>query len=89
MPGSGAYSLAAWQDHILLPRELEEHVDITARSVDEAARVLIIICLWLFAGRPTGLKLKELLQEQFSSPRPTVVGVTRDVAALLGLRVTM
>ncbi|KAJ6528866.1 hypothetical protein B0H19DRAFT_1083208 [Mycena capillaripes] len=89
MPGSGVYSLAAWQDHILVPRELEPHVSITAYSVDEGARALIILCLWLFAGRPRGLKLKELLQEQFPSPRPTIDGATGGHIALFGLRVSI
>ncbi|KAJ7780663.1 hypothetical protein DFH07DRAFT_765179 [Mycena maculata] len=89
MPGSGAYSLAAWQDYILQPHELEDHVSISARSVDKGARALIILCLWLFVGRPTGLKLKELLQEQFPSPRLTVEGATRSELALFGLRVSI
>ncbi|KAJ6610242.1 hypothetical protein B0H10DRAFT_1953955, partial [Mycena sp. CBHHK59/15] len=89
MPGSGPYSLAAWQDHILIPRELDERVSISARSVDEGARTLITLCLWLFAGRPTGLKFKEILQEQFPWPRPAVDGATRGEQAVFGLQVTM
>ncbi|KAJ7917058.1 hypothetical protein B0H13DRAFT_1870591 [Mycena leptocephala] len=89
MPGSGVYSLAAWQDHILLAREGEENVSITARSVDEGARALITFCFWLFAGRPTGLKLKEILQEQFASPQPTVDGPARNAVALFGLKVSI
>ncbi|KAF7372654.1 hypothetical protein MVEN_00128500 [Mycena venus] len=42
-----------------------------------------------FAGRPTGLKFKELLQEQFPSPRPSVDGDIRDEMALLGLHVSI
>lgn len=68
---------------------MDEHVTITARSIDEGARALIALCLWLFAGRPPGLKLKEILQEQFPSPRPTVEGATRNELALFALRVTM
>ncbi|KAJ6615347.1 hypothetical protein B0H10DRAFT_2220379 [Mycena sp. CBHHK59/15] len=70
MPGAGSYSFAARQDHLLMPCEaaMDDHVIISASSIDEGARTLIILCLWLFAGRPTGLKLKELLQEQFPSP---------------------
>ncbi|KAJ6604997.1 hypothetical protein B0H10DRAFT_2195564, partial [Mycena sp. CBHHK59/15] len=89
MPGSGPYSLAAWQDHILIPRELDERVSISARSVDEGARTLITLCLWLFAGRPTGLKFKEILQEQFPWPRPAVDGATRGEQAVFGLQVTI
>ncbi|KAJ6455611.1 hypothetical protein C8R47DRAFT_1250722 [Mycena vitilis] len=89
MPGSGQYSLAAWQDHILVPRELEDRVSITARSVDEGARALIVLCFWFFAGRPTGLKFKEVVQEQFVSPRPTVDGVTLGEQAVFGLQVTI
>ncbi|KAJ6570342.1 hypothetical protein B0H10DRAFT_1964752 [Mycena sp. CBHHK59/15] len=56
MPRAGSYSFAAWQDHLLMPCEaaMDDHVIISASSIDE--------------GRPTGLKLKELLQEQFPSP---------------------
>lgn len=92
MPGAGAYSLSAWQDHILSPRDMHDDDDrivITARSVDEGARVLIMVALWIFSGRPTGLKFKELLQEQFASPRPTVDGTIRDPIALFGLHVSM
>ena len=89
MPGSGAYSLAAWQDHILVPRQGEEYVSIAAQSIDVGARALIILCLWLFSGRPKGLKLKEVLQEQFPSPRPTVYGATGSHISLFGLQVSM
>ncbi|KAJ7713907.1 hypothetical protein B0H14DRAFT_3171504 [Mycena olivaceomarginata] len=92
MPGAGAYSLSAWQDHILSPRDMHDDDDrivITARSVDEGARVLIMVALWIFSGRPTGLKFKELLQEQFASPRPTVDGTIRDPIALFGLHVSI
>jgi hypothetical protein len=88
MPGSGAYSFAAWQDHILRPRDMDDHLVITARSIDEGARTLIIAVLWLFAGRPTGLKLKELLQEHFPSPRPSVDGPIRE-ETLISLHVSM
>ncbi|KAJ7736245.1 hypothetical protein DFH07DRAFT_986936 [Mycena maculata] len=89
MPGAGSYSFAAWQDHLLLPREIamDDHVIIAASSIDEGARTLIILCFWLFAGRPTGLKLKEVLQEQFPSPRPTIEGPTGNGPALFALRV--
>ncbi|KAJ6526049.1 hypothetical protein B0H19DRAFT_1084657 [Mycena capillaripes] len=89
MPGSGAYSLAAWQDHILVPRQGEERVSIAAQSIDVGARALIILCFWLFSGRPKGLKLKEVLQEQFPSPRPTVYGATGNHLSLFGLQVSI
>ncbi|KAJ7872467.1 hypothetical protein B0H14DRAFT_2570205 [Mycena olivaceomarginata] len=92
MPGAGAYSLSVWQDHILSPRDMHDDDDrivITARSVDEGARVLIMVALWIFSGRPTGLNFKELLQEQFASPRPTVDGTIRDPIALFGLHVSI
>ncbi|KAJ7899116.1 hypothetical protein B0H14DRAFT_3423945 [Mycena olivaceomarginata] len=91
MPGAGAYSLSAWQDHILSPRDMhdDDHVVITARSIDEGARVLIMVALWVISGRPTGLKFKELLQEQFASPCPTVDSTIRDPIALFGLHVSM
>lgn len=89
-PGSGANSFAAWQDHMLIPHETGDYVSINARSVDEGALALITLSFWLFAGRPTGgLKLKEVLQEQFASPRPTVMGFTSSMGALFGLRVSM
>ncbi|KAJ7467795.1 hypothetical protein B0H11DRAFT_2046409 [Mycena galericulata] len=91
MPGAGSYSFASWQDYILLPREAEmdEHVTITAHSIDEGARALIVLSLWLFAGRPVGLKMKEVLQEQFVSPRPTVDGISNNDFSLFALRVTI
>ncbi|KAJ7727573.1 hypothetical protein B0H16DRAFT_1778505 [Mycena metata] len=89
-PGSGANSFAAWQDHMLIPHETGDYVSINARSVDEGALALITLSFWLFAGRPTGgLKLKEVLQEQFASPRPTVMGFTSSMGALFGLRVSI
>ncbi|KAJ7803845.1 hypothetical protein B0H14DRAFT_2612991 [Mycena olivaceomarginata] len=66
-----------------------KHIVHTARSVDEGARILIMVALWIFSGRPTGLKFKELLQEQFASPRPTVDGTVRDPIALFGLHVSI
>ncbi|KAJ7502042.1 hypothetical protein B0H11DRAFT_2223938 [Mycena galericulata] len=91
MPGAGSYSFASWQDYIILPREavMDEHVTITARSIDEGARALIVLLLWLFAGRPLGLKMKEVLQEQFTSPRPTVDGISHNVCSLFALRVAI
>ncbi|KAJ7017101.1 hypothetical protein C8F04DRAFT_1406216 [Mycena alexandri] len=91
MPGSGANSLSAWQIHIqsAVPpiQDPPAHLTITARSIDEGARVLIMHCLWLFAGRPSGLKSKELLDEQFPSPRPAIDGPLRSEVALFGLQV--
>ncbi|KAJ7483132.1 hypothetical protein B0H11DRAFT_2021178, partial [Mycena galericulata] len=91
MPGAGSYSFASWQDYIMLPREdvMDEHVTITARSIDEGARALIVLSLWLFAGRPVGLKMKEVLQEQFISPRPTVDGISNNDFSLFALRVAI
>ncbi|KAJ7491633.1 hypothetical protein B0H11DRAFT_2399060 [Mycena galericulata] len=88
MPGAGSYSFASWQDYIILPREAEidEHVTITAHSIDEGARALIVLSLWLFAGRPVGLKMKEVLQEQFTSPRPTVDGISNNLFLRSGLQ---
>lgn len=91
MPGAGSFSFAAWQDHMLVPREaaMDDNVLITARSIDEGARALIILSIWFFAGRPIALKMKEILQEQFPSPRPTVEGGQRTELALFALRVKM
>ncbi|KAJ6461825.1 hypothetical protein C8R47DRAFT_1202348 [Mycena vitilis] len=89
MPGPGAYSFSAWQDHILFPRELGERVSIDARSVDEGARALITLCFWLSAGRPTGLKFKEVVQEQFPPPRPSIDGVMQGEQGLFGLNVSI
>ncbi|KAJ7700694.1 hypothetical protein B0H17DRAFT_1128559 [Mycena rosella] len=90
IPGAGSYSFSAWQDHILLPHERgDQYIHLTARSVDEGARALITLCLWQYAGRPASLKLKELLQEQFPSARPTVEGATSHQQALFSLRVTI
>ncbi|KAJ7181957.1 hypothetical protein C8R46DRAFT_1068792 [Mycena filopes] len=88
MPGSGAHSFAAWQEYMLSPHEMADFVSISAGSIDEAARTLIALSIWLFSGRPTGLKLKEVLQEQFPSPRPVVIGASRDFF-LFGLQVTI
>ncbi|KAK7041221.1 hypothetical protein R3P38DRAFT_3453507 [Favolaschia claudopus] len=85
MPGSGAFAMAAWQNHLLMPREMDEHVTITAGSVDEGARALIVLCLWL-CSRPTSVKLKELVNEQFTSPRPTIENAHLGERGLWGLR---
>ncbi|KAJ6572961.1 hypothetical protein B0H10DRAFT_2106153 [Mycena sp. CBHHK59/15] len=90
MPGAGTYSFSRWQDHIISSdRGDDDSISITAASVDEGARTLIIVCLWLFAGRPTGSKLKEVLQEQFPSPRPSVEGAIHRESALFSLQVTI
>ncbi|KAJ7504657.1 hypothetical protein B0H11DRAFT_2187096 [Mycena galericulata] len=91
MPGAGSYSFASWQDYIILPREavMDEHVTITACSIDEGAHALIVLSLWLFAGRLVGLKMKEVLQEQFTSPPPTVDGITHKDFSLFALRVAI
>ncbi|KAJ7025218.1 hypothetical protein C8F04DRAFT_140746 [Mycena alexandri] len=89
-PGSGANSFGLWQDHMLGLHADGDSVSIRARSVDLAARTLVSIAIWLFVDRPAGgLKLKEVLQEQFPSPRPTVVGVTQNMAGLFDLHVTV
>ncbi|KAK7021463.1 hypothetical protein R3P38DRAFT_3540916 [Favolaschia claudopus] len=85
MPGSGAFAMAAWQNHLLMPREMDDHVTITASSVDEGARALIVLCLWL-CSRPTSVKLKELVNEQFTSPRPTIENAHLGEKGLWGLR---
>ncbi|KAK6988968.1 hypothetical protein R3P38DRAFT_2803911 [Favolaschia claudopus] len=85
MPGSGAFAMAAWQNHLLMPREMDEHVTITASSVDEGARALIVLCLWL-CSRRTSVKLKELVNEQFTSPRPTIENAHLGERGLWGLR---
>ncbi|KAJ7730006.1 hypothetical protein DFH07DRAFT_781773 [Mycena maculata] len=65
----------------------DEVLILTAASVDAGARALITYCIWLQSVRqPPGVKLKEVLQEQFPTPRPTLVGPYTDVA-LFGLRV--
>ncbi|KAK6997310.1 hypothetical protein R3P38DRAFT_3328629 [Favolaschia claudopus] len=45
--------------------------------------------LWLCGGRPTGLKFKEILNEQFSLnfPRPSVDGPIRNEIAFFGLQI--
>ncbi|KAK6969245.1 hypothetical protein R3P38DRAFT_3243766 [Favolaschia claudopus] len=62
MPGSGPCNLVAWQNHLLGPRDMDDHIVITASSVDEGARALITLCFWL-CSHPTNLKLKEVLTE--------------------------
>ncbi|KAK7016519.1 hypothetical protein R3P38DRAFT_3361270 [Favolaschia claudopus] len=62
---SGVFSLTAWQNHITLPFAMDEH-HIKASTVNEAAQALVTAVFWLCAGRPTGLKFKEILNEQFS-----------------------
>ncbi|KAJ7032113.1 hypothetical protein C8F04DRAFT_1235573 [Mycena alexandri] len=86
MPGSGLYSLGGWQDYMLSPSDTD--ASLTAGSVDEGARVLIALLIWLFAGRPTGLKFREVIHELFPSPRPTVDRVARDLD-VFALRVTI
>ncbi|KAJ7756657.1 hypothetical protein B0H16DRAFT_1885917 [Mycena metata] len=89
-PGSGANSFGLWQDHMLGLHADGDSVSIRARSIDLAARTLVSIAIWLFVDPPAGgLKLKEVLQEQFPSPRPTVVGVTQNMAGLFDLHVTV
>ncbi|KAJ7161759.1 hypothetical protein C8R46DRAFT_1284188 [Mycena filopes] len=88
MPGSGAISLARWQKHMQTPHEMRDFARIRASSIDEGARTLIAASIWLFAGRPAGLKLKEILQEQFPSPRPNAIDANRDLY-LFGLQVTI
>ncbi|KAK7000140.1 hypothetical protein R3P38DRAFT_2538142, partial [Favolaschia claudopus] len=65
--------------------EMDDHVTITASSVDEGARALIVLCLWL-CSRPTSVKLKELVNEQFTSPRPTIENAHLGEKGLWGLR---
>ncbi|KAK6972024.1 hypothetical protein R3P38DRAFT_3336161 [Favolaschia claudopus] len=45
--------------------------------------------LWVFGGRPTGLKFKEIIHEQFSAPRPTITGTMGEGSAFLGLQVSI
>jgi hypothetical protein len=72
MPGAGAASLAAWQMYMQALHSVDSELKLEASTVDEAAHVLIIYCIWVHAGRPHGLKFKEIVQEQFTAPRPTI-----------------
>ncbi|KAJ7109024.1 hypothetical protein C8R43DRAFT_962608 [Mycena crocata] len=90
MLGGGSYSFSAWQNHILLPldRQMDtDRIKITASSVDDAARTLITLCLWQFAGRPTGLKFIEVLHEQFPTVRPEVEGDIQEELVLLSVKI--
>ncbi|KAK7006535.1 hypothetical protein R3P38DRAFT_3601092 [Favolaschia claudopus] len=64
---------------------------VSASTVNEAAQALVTAVFWLCAGRPTGLKFKEILNEQFSLnfPRPKVDGPVRSESAFLGLQVSI
>ncbi|KAJ7123327.1 hypothetical protein C8R46DRAFT_1050366 [Mycena filopes] len=94
MPGSGPFSLGAWQKHIqsaipfAVQGEPDKHLTIEARSINEAAHTLITHCLWLVAREPPGLKSKEILHEQFDAPRPKITVPLRSEMALFGLRVS-
>ncbi|KAK6981236.1 hypothetical protein R3P38DRAFT_2808332 [Favolaschia claudopus] len=83
--GSGPCDLVAWQNHLLGPRDMDDHIVITASSVDEGARALITLCFWL-CSHPTNLKLKEVLTEQFASPRPKIDNAHLGNKGLFGLR---
>ncbi|KAJ6524764.1 hypothetical protein B0H19DRAFT_1085153 [Mycena capillaripes] len=87
VPGAGANSLASWQNHMAQVHDGTHESALTASSVDCAARALIAYCIWLQSVRqPPVFKFKEVLQEQFSAPRPTMEGPFTDVA-LFALRV--
>ncbi|KAJ7803269.1 hypothetical protein B0H14DRAFT_2613567 [Mycena olivaceomarginata] len=82
IPGAGVNSLASWQSHMAEVHGMDsDGLNLNAHSVDCAARALIT----RFAS-PPAVKFKEVLQEQFPTPRPTVEGPFTDVA-LFGLRV--
>ncbi|KAK7034331.1 hypothetical protein R3P38DRAFT_2617309 [Favolaschia claudopus] len=68
---------------------MDDHVHIRAHTVDDAARSLIAAALWVFGGRPTGLKFKEIIHEQFRAPRPTITGTMGEGSAFLGLQVSI
>ncbi|KAJ7027734.1 hypothetical protein C8F04DRAFT_1399383 [Mycena alexandri] len=87
-PGAGAHSLAAWQAHISGIHGVDDAViSLKASSVDEGARALVAFCIWVHSVRqPPAVKFKEILQEQFPSPRPTMEGPMTEIA-LLSLRV--
>ncbi|KAJ7645291.1 hypothetical protein B0H17DRAFT_1148483 [Mycena rosella] len=82
LPGAGPFSLFSWQDHMAeIHRPDSDVISIEAPTVDCAAQALIIYCIWLHCVRqPPEVKLKEILQEQFHSPRPTVSGPFTNVA---------
>ncbi|KAJ7269146.1 hypothetical protein C8J57DRAFT_1227883 [Mycena rebaudengoi] len=75
-----------WTSHFIRCREQELQLcphgrftcksdlvlNLEASSVDLGARALIVYCIWVHVGRPHGLKLKEVLGEQFTAPRPTI-----------------
>ncbi|KAK6988243.1 hypothetical protein R3P38DRAFT_3332081 [Favolaschia claudopus] len=85
MPGSGPSTLTAWQNHLQAPREIDDHIVVVASTVDEGARALITLCFWL-CSRPTTLKLKEAINEQFLSARPTIENAHLGEQGLFGLR---
>ncbi|KAJ6507596.1 hypothetical protein DFH09DRAFT_1334465 [Mycena vulgaris] len=82
LPGAGPFSLSSWQDHMTeIHRPDSDVVSIEATTVDCAAQALITYCIWLHCVRqPPAVKLKEVLQEQFPSPRPTISGPFTNVA---------
>ncbi|KAJ7433784.1 hypothetical protein FB451DRAFT_1572293 [Mycena latifolia] len=89
LPGAGPFSLAAWQDHLaeIHGPDSSDILSIKAPTVDSAARALITCCIFLQCVRqPPAVKLKEVLQEQFPAPRPTVLGPFTEIA-LLAVRV--
>ncbi|KAK6988566.1 hypothetical protein R3P38DRAFT_3443972, partial [Favolaschia claudopus] len=53
--------------------------------VHDGARALITLCFWL-CSRPTTLKLKEAINEQFLSARPTIENAHLGEQGLFGLR---
>ncbi|KAK6971933.1 hypothetical protein R3P38DRAFT_3494330 [Favolaschia claudopus] len=67
------------------PREIDDHIVVVANTVDEGARALITLCFWL-CSRPTTLKLKEAINEQFLSVRPTIENAHLGEQGLFGLR---
>ncbi|KAK6995577.1 hypothetical protein R3P38DRAFT_3407634 [Favolaschia claudopus] len=77
MPGSGAFSLTSWQHHITPPFAMNDNIHIRAAI------------LWLFGGRPTGLKFKEIVEEQFRPQRPKIDGPVTDQSAFLGLQIAI
>ncbi|KAJ6538344.1 hypothetical protein DFH09DRAFT_1090576 [Mycena vulgaris] len=82
LPGAGPFSLSSWQDHMAeIHRPDSDVVSIEATTVDCAAQALITYCIWIHCVRqPPAVKLKEVLQEQFPSPRPTISGPFTNVA---------
>ncbi|KAJ6562720.1 hypothetical protein DFH09DRAFT_1082679 [Mycena vulgaris] len=82
LPGAGPFSLSSWQDHMTeIHRPDSDVVSIEATTVDCAAQALITYCIWLHCVRqPPAVKLKEVLQEQFPSLRPTISGPFTNVA---------